>query len=60
MKTIFSIALFLALIAAAVKFYGDYGASSQEIAFRTALVERGDLIQTVEATGTLEIHGQTG
>jgi HlyD family secretion protein len=54
MKTIFSIALFLALIAAAVKFYGDYGASSQEIAFRTALVERGDLIQTVEATGTLE------
>jgi hypothetical protein len=28
MKTIFSIALFLALIAAGVKFYGDYGASS--------------------------------
>jgi len=54
MKTIFSIALFLALIAAGVKFYGDYGASSQEIAFRTAVVERGDLIQTVEATGTLE------
>jgi HlyD family secretion protein len=54
MKTIFSIALFLALIAAGVKFYGDYGASSQEIAFRTAVVERGDIIQTVEATGTLE------
>lgn len=54
MKTIFSIALFLALIAAGVKFYGDYGASSQEIAFRTAVVERSDLIQTVEATGTLE------
>ena len=54
MKTIFSIALFLALIAAGVKFYGDYGANSQEIAFRTAVVERGDLIQTVEATGTLE------
>jgi HlyD family secretion protein len=54
MKTIFSIALFLSLIAAGVKFYGDYGANSQEIAFRTAIVERGDLIQTVEATGTLE------
>ncbi len=54
MKTIFSIALFLALIAAGVKFYGDYGASSQEMAFRTAVVERGDLVQTVEATGTLE------
>lgn len=54
MKTIFSIALFLALIAAGVKYYGDYNAGSQEIAFRTALVESGDLILTVEATGTLE------
>jgi len=54
MKTIFSIALFLALIAAGLKFYGDYNAGSQEIAFRTAVVERGDLILTVEATGTLE------
>ena len=54
MKTIFSIALLLSLIAAGVKFYGDYGAGSQEIAFRTGVVERGDLILTVEATGTLE------
>lgn len=54
MKTIFSLALFLALIAAGVKFYGEYGTNSQEIAFRTAVVERSDLIQTVEATGTLE------
>ena len=54
MKTIFSIALFLALVAAGVKFYGDYGASAPQVAFRTAVVERGDLVLTVEATGTLE------
>lgn len=54
MKTIFSIALFLALVAAGVKFYGDYGASAPQVAFRTDLVKRGDLVLTVEATGTLE------
>ena len=47
-------ALFLALVAAGVKFYGDYGTSSPQVAFRTSVVERGDLVLTVEATGTLE------
>lgn len=54
MKTILSIALFLALVAAGVKFYGDYGAKTQQVAFRTDVVERGDLVLTVEATGTVE------
>lgn len=54
MKTVLSIALFLSLVAAGVKFYGDYGGGTPETVFRTGAVERGDLILTVEATGTLE------
>lgn len=54
MKTIFSITLLLVLTAVGVKLYGNYQSAGAPIAFRTGAVERGDLLLTVEATGTLE------
>jgi HlyD family secretion protein len=54
MKTVFSIALLVAAIVGGLKLYGDYQSASEQIVFRTALVERGDLVVTVSATGTLQ------
>lgn len=54
MKTIFSITLLLVLTAVGVKLYGNYQTGGERIAFRTGVVEQGDLVLTVEATGTLE------
>ncbi|BBO33852.1 efflux RND transporter periplasmic adaptor subunit [Lacipirellula parvula] len=54
MKTIFSITLLLVLTAVGVKLYGNYQTGSERVAFRTGAVEQGDLVLTVEATGTLE------
>lgn len=54
MKSIFSIALLLALIVGGMKLYSDYSSKSEQVSFRTGVVQRSDLLQTVEATGTLE------
>lgn len=54
MKSIFSIALLLALIVGGMKLYGGYGGKSEQVSFRTGVVQRSDLLQTIEATGTLE------
>ena len=54
MKTIFSITLLLVLTAVGVTLYGNYQSAGDQVAFRTAPVERGNLVLTVEATGTLE------
>lgn len=54
MKTVFSIALLLAIIVGGLKLYGDYQSGSEQVLFRTALVEQGDLVVTVGATGTLQ------
>jgi len=54
MKSIFSIALFLALIVGGMKLYSGYSGKSEQVSFRTGVVQRSDLLQTVEATGTLE------
>jgi HlyD family secretion protein len=54
MKTIFSITLLLVLTAVGVKLYGNYQTGGEGVAFRTGVVEQGDLVLTVEATGTLE------
>src|SRR5690349_19269733 len=54
MKTIFSIALLLAIIVGGIKLYGAYQSDSTQVAFRTGVVERGELVVTVGATGTLQ------
>lgn len=54
MKSIFSIALLLALIVGGMKLYSGYSSKSEQVSFRTGVVQRTDLLQTVEATGTLE------
>lgn len=54
MKTIFSIALLLAIIVGGVKLYGAYQADSAQVVFRTGVVEQGELVVTVGATGTLQ------
>lgn len=54
MKTIFSIALLLAIIVGGIKLYGAYQSDSTQVVFRTGVVERGELVVTVGATGTLQ------
>jgi HlyD family secretion protein len=54
MKTLLTVAAFVALIAGGVTLYGSYQRSSLPVEFRTARLERRDVALTVEATGTLE------
>jgi HlyD family secretion protein len=54
MKTFLSIISLIAVVAAGVKFYSEYRQSSTAVQFRTATVERGDVVESVDATGTLE------
>jgi len=54
MRTIVSFLLFLGLIAAATYYYLKYYHSGPTASFRTAAVERGDMLPTIGATGTVE------
>ena len=54
MRTILSFVLFLGLIAAGAYYYVKYYHTGATSSFRTAQVERGDMLPTIGATGTVE------
>jgi HlyD family secretion protein len=54
MKTFLSAIFLIAVVATGVKFYGEYRQSRSTVQFRTAIIERGNLVESVDATGTVE------
>jgi HlyD family secretion protein len=54
MKTLFSIVILLGLIAGGGFYYVKYYRGETGTAFKTAPVERGSMLPTIEATGTVE------
>ncbi len=54
MRTILSTAIFLGLVGLAAVYYFKYYHSESTANFRTAQVERGNMLPTIEATGTVE------
>jgi HlyD family secretion protein len=54
MKTFITTILLISLVAGGVKLYGVYQKSGSTVQFRVAKIERGDVVESVAATGTLE------
>jgi HlyD family secretion protein len=54
MKAIFSTLILLSLLAAGGYYYVKYGRSEGTNGFRTQPIERGNMLPTIEATGSLE------
>jgi HlyD family secretion protein len=54
MRTLFVILALLAVVGGGATYFADHWKSAPVVRFRTTEVERGDLLLTIEATGTVE------